>query len=128
MEVQVFFNDGAVETHRVPDLVGKTVSVYNPTSRKEEGWNELDQMADIVESFRHEPGTGFFLERHAVHVNSEGRTREVKHKSSLVLPDAALADVRLILVDGEQVWPVQTDEVSALGDAQDKFDALFAAV
>ena len=49
MEVKVYFKDGTVEAHHIPEVAGMTYTIYDKDTGRERGRCGTDLIADVVE-------------------------------------------------------------------------------
>lgn len=118
MEARVYYKNGAIEVHRIPDYVGdSSTSVQEGVGS--DTFNAIDGVRRIVESFWHDSEgywLGYDVDKPAsIRVDAEGNTSKGKgpiNKKALIVSESALAYVKTILLDGEQVYP-KTDEIEA---------------
>ena len=104
MEVKVYFKNGAIETHRPPELAGSTTSVFDASKGRETGYNDLDRAQDIIERFYLGKG-GYCMSREVVRRSDGGEVEIASNFSRCILPITQIDNVSRVLVDGEQVYP-----------------------
>ena len=111
MEARVYYKNGMIEAHRIPDYVGdSSTSVQEGIGSST--CNAIDSVRRVVERWWRD-GEGFWLgydvdKPESIRVDAEGNISKGKgliSKQTLVVSESALAYVKVILLDGEQVYP-----------------------
>ena len=103
MEIKIYYRNGAVETHRLPELVGETFSDFDKETGRESGRSSLDRIVDVVERLEL-TDDGYVLSRKAIYNTAEHFER-LPVSRYCVVPMPAFANVKYVLGDDEQVWP-----------------------
>ena len=111
MEVRVYYEDGCIESHRVPEFVGNSSTAVQEGVGSETH-NLIDDVSHVVERFWHTK-EGYWLGYStdgvgSYQVDGEGGVRTSngsKRKPILVVAENMLSFVTMILVDGEKVYP-----------------------
>ncbi len=111
MEARVYYKDGRIESHRIPEYVGSGSTIEHPGGS--ETRNTIDRVRGIIERFVRN-GDGFWLERildaPPSLCSEDAGVQKARSTSTLVIAQSELDQVRLILLDGEQVYPEVADE------------------
>lgn len=101
MEVQVWFRDGHVETHRIPERVGRSRSVMDETGGIEYSLSDVDEVADIVDRFYPTP-EGWVLDR--LVVDKDGTAYVANGTSDhVIISNDEIDEVSVAYVDGQEV-------------------------
>jgi len=115
MEIKVYFNDGLIESHTIPEYAGKVFCDTDEKRHRDVTTSNADDIADIFERVRAND-EGVLFER-AINIRSshdawvqEGIRYANGTKGMYVVPKQRMQDVRRVCVDGEQVWPEPEDE------------------
>lgn len=110
MEIKVYYKDGAVEAHHIPEVAGTTYSIFDKNTGRERGRCGTDLITDVVERFEL-TDDGFVLSRR-VHTSSVEDIAAIAPVRYCVVPMPMFRDVKFVLVDNEQVWPSEDDNVN----------------
>lgn len=123
MEATVYYKDGTIEASRIPEFVGGSAT-NSPWEGVSETSNVIDTVRGIRERF-YRDDAGFWLEctvdkPAGVSYGSDGATKMTEGvitKRICIVADAMLNTVKLIALDGEQVYPA--------AEVRDEFDMAF---
>ena len=111
MEVKVYFKDGTVEAHHVPEVAGTTYSIFDKDTGRERGRCGTDLIADVVGRF--ELTDDGFVISSRVYTSSVEDFAKVATVRRCVVPMPMFRDAKFVLVDNEQVWPCESDNMRA---------------
>ena len=101
MEVQVWFRDGHVETHRIPERVGRSRSVIDETGGIEYSLSDVDEVADIIDRFYPTP-EGWVLDR--LIVDNDGTVYVANGtKDHVIISNDEIDEVSVAYVDGQEI-------------------------
>ncbi|HAM14516.1 MAG TPA: hypothetical protein DCP91_01350 [Eggerthellaceae bacterium] len=111
MEVKIYFKDGTVEAHHLPEIVGETFSDFDKSTGREKSRSSIDRIKDVVErlELRDE---GYVLVRKIVYNTAED-FEQLRTSEYCVVPMPAFAHVKYVLVDDEQVWASKASKTAA---------------
>ena len=112
MDVKVVWKSGDIVAHAIPQYAGKSSSIVVEQIAGEESYSDIDEIADIVESFVYRDGVGYLLSREIVRRSGKIKTRKTANGTEdyCIVSEAELDDVARIDVDGEQVYPPYIDD------------------
>lgn len=123
MEAAIYYKDNTIEKSRIPEFVGGSAT-NSPWEGVSETSNVIDTVRGIRERFYRDE-TGFWLECTVdkpvgISYDSDGAPKMTEGaitKRICIVTDAMLDTVKLIALDGEQVYPAV--------EARDEFDMAF---